>query len=81
VEALCRHIDKIKELTGTYEHIAIGSDLDGYIKPSLPGLEHQGRMADLQQALEARYGNTVAEQISSGNALHVLRAQWGRKRP
>jgi microsomal dipeptidase-like Zn-dependent dipeptidase len=81
VEALCRHIDKLHELTGTYDHIAIGSDLDGYIKPALPGLEHQGRMADLQRALQARYGNTVAEQISSGNALRVLRTQWGRKRP
>jgi membrane dipeptidase len=80
VEALCRHIDKLHELTGTYDHIAIGSDLDGYIKPALPGLEHQGRMADLQQALQARYGNTVAEQISSGNALRVLRTQWGLKR-
>jgi microsomal dipeptidase-like Zn-dependent dipeptidase len=81
VEALSRHIDKIHELTGTYDHIAIGSDLDGYIKPALPGLEHQGRMADLQRALQARYGNDVAEQISSGNALRVLRTQWGRKRP
>jgi membrane dipeptidase len=81
VEALCRHIDKIHELTGSYDHIAIGSDLDGYIKPALTGLEHDGRMADLQQALRARYGDDVAEQISSGNALRVLRGQWGRKRP
>jgi microsomal dipeptidase-like Zn-dependent dipeptidase len=81
VEALCRHIDKIHELTGTYDHIAIGSDLDGYIKPALPGLEHHGRMSALQRALEARYGADVAEQIASGNALRLLRTQWGRKRP
>jgi membrane dipeptidase len=81
VQALCRHVDKIHELTGTFDHIAIGSDLDGYIKPALPGLEHQGRMADLQEALRARYGTDVAEQISSANALRVLRTQWGRKRP
>lgn len=81
VQALCRHIDKLHELTGGYDHIAIGSDLDGYIKPALPGLEHQGRMADLQQALARRYGADVTEQISSGNALRVLRTQWGRKRP
>ena len=81
VEALCRHIDKIHELTGSYAHIGIGSDLDGYIKPALPGLEHQGRMADLQQALRDRYGDAVAEQIAGGNALRVLRTQWGRKRP
>ncbi len=81
VQALCRHIDKLHELTGTYDHIAIGSDLDGYIKPSLPGLEHQGRMADLQRALSRRYGDDVAQQISGANALRVLRAQWGRRRP
>jgi microsomal dipeptidase-like Zn-dependent dipeptidase len=81
VQALCRHIDKLHELTGSYEHIAIGSDLDGYIKPALPGLEHQGRMAELQRALVERYGSEVAEQIAGGNALRVLRAQWGRKRP
>ncbi len=82
VQALSRHIDKLHELTGGYDHIAIGSDLDGYIKPALPGqLEHQGRMADLQQALARRYGADVTEQISSGNALRVLRTQWGRKRP
>ena len=77
VQALCRHIDKLHELTGGYDHIAIGSDLDGYIKPALPGLEHQGRMADLQQALARRYGADVTEQISSGNALRVLRDAVG----
>ncbi len=81
VQALCRHIDKIHELTGSYDHIGIGSDLDGYIKPALPGLESQGRMAALQEALRARYGDAVAEQIAGGNALRLLRAQWGRKRP
>jgi microsomal dipeptidase-like Zn-dependent dipeptidase len=81
VQALCRHIDKLRELTGSYDHIGIGSDLDGYIKPALPGLEDQGRMADLQQALRDRYGDAVAEQIAGGNALRVLRAHWGRKRP
>ncbi len=81
VKALCRHIDKLHELTGSYDHVGIGSDLDGYIKPALPGLEHQGRMADLQRALGEHYGDDVAEQIAGGNALRVLRGEWGRKRP
>jgi microsomal dipeptidase-like Zn-dependent dipeptidase len=78
VDALCRHIDKIHDLTGSYDHIGIGSDLDGYIKPALPGLEHMGRMAALQEALQARYGATDADKICGGNALRVLRAAWGR---
>ncbi|HEY2320171.1 MAG TPA: membrane dipeptidase [Solirubrobacteraceae bacterium] len=81
VDALSRHIDKIHEVTGSYDHIGIGSDLDGYIKPALPGLEHQGRMADLQRALTARYGGEVAQQIAGGNAVRLLSTQWGRKRP
>jgi microsomal dipeptidase-like Zn-dependent dipeptidase len=81
VDALCRHIDKVRELTGSFDHIGIGSDLDGYIKPALPGLEHMGLMAQLQQELRSRYGDGDAEKICSGNALRVLRSEWGTKRP
>jgi microsomal dipeptidase-like Zn-dependent dipeptidase len=80
LEALCKHIDKIHDLTGSYDHIGIGSDLDGYIKPALPGLEDMGRMTELQAHLNARYGAVDAEKICNGNALRVLRAEWGHKR-
>ena len=77
VAALCRHIDRIHALTGSHDHVAIGSDLDGYIKPALPGLEHMGRMRDFQAALVNRYGAADAEKITSANALRVLRQAWG----
>jgi hypothetical protein len=38
-------------------------------------------MGELQKELRARYGDVDAEKICSGNALRVLRAEWGRKRP
>ena len=38
------------------------------------------RMAQVQRALGAHYGEDIAEHICSGNALRVLRTQWGRKR-
>jgi microsomal dipeptidase-like Zn-dependent dipeptidase len=80
VRALCRHIDRIHDLTGSYDHVAVGSDLDGYIKPALPGLTDMSRMTELRRALRERYGED-AEKICSANALRVLRDQWGRKRP
>ncbi len=79
--ALYRHIDRIHEVSGGYDHIGVGSDLDGYIKPALPGLQDSSRLAELERGLTARYGPAVAEQICGANALGVLRAQWGRKRP
>jgi microsomal dipeptidase-like Zn-dependent dipeptidase len=77
---LCRHIDKICGLSGSNDHVAFGSDLDGYIKPALPGLGDLGRMRPLQKALDERYGKSVAEQFSSGNALRVVKAAWQRAR-
>jgi microsomal dipeptidase-like Zn-dependent dipeptidase len=81
IDALCRHIDKLHDLTGGYDQIAIGSDLDGYIKPALPGLQDMGRMTELQRALRARYGAEDAQRICGDNALRLLRDHWGHKRP
>jgi microsomal dipeptidase-like Zn-dependent dipeptidase len=81
VTVLCRHIDRIRELTGSFDSIAIGSDLDGYIKPALPGLEHMGRMRALQQSLSDRYGPADADKICSANALRVLRTAWRASPP
>jgi microsomal dipeptidase-like Zn-dependent dipeptidase len=78
VDVLCEHIDRIRNITGSFEHVAIGSDLDGYIKPALPGIEHLGRMRRLQTALAARYGESDAAKVSSENALRVLRTAWRR---
>lgn len=70
------HIDRIAQVTGSHDHAAIGSDLDGWIKPALPGLEHLGRMGYVQDALATKYGSGVAEKISSGNLLRLLRQAW-----
>jgi microsomal dipeptidase-like Zn-dependent dipeptidase len=75
---LCEHIDRIVQITGSHRHVAIGSDLDGFIKPTLAGLQTMANMAELERALVTRYGDH-AELITSGNALRVLRAGWGRR--
>jgi len=76
IAILCRHIDKIHDVTGSYDTIAFGSDLDGFIKPTLPGLETPAAFATLEARLTAKYGAAVAQQICSGNALRLLQ-YWG----
>ena len=77
IEVIYKHIDRIAAITGSHAYTAIGSDLDGFIKPTMGGLESMADMARLQQALRDRYGEEDAERICSGNALRVLRAGWG----
>ena len=78
VELICKHIDRIRDHSParSFDHVAIGSDLDGYIKPALNGIEHLGRMRALQAALAERYGESAANKVCSENALRVLRAGW-----
>ncbi len=76
-EVLCRHVDRIREVTGSHRHTAIGSDLDGFIKPTLAGFEDMRDMAALERAVRERYGEEDGELICSGNSLRVLTSFWG----
>jgi microsomal dipeptidase-like Zn-dependent dipeptidase len=73
---LYRHIDRIREITGSHRHTAIGTDLDGFIKPTLPGLEDAGDLHRLEDALHVRYGHDDADAIASGNVLRLARSYW-----
>jgi microsomal dipeptidase-like Zn-dependent dipeptidase len=75
-DVFARHVDRIGEITGSHRHTAIGSDLDGFIKPTLPGFDDMRDMAVLERALHRRYGADDATAICSGNALRVLTASW-----
>ena len=76
MELVFAHIDRVAQVTGSHDHAAIGTDLDGWIKPALPGLEHLGRMRYVQDALVSKYGAEVADKISSANLLALLRRAW-----
>jgi microsomal dipeptidase-like Zn-dependent dipeptidase len=76
VDLICEHIERVRKVTKSDASVAIGTDLDGYIKPALKGLEHLGLMKDLEQALVARYDATLAERFCSGNLLAVLNGYW-----
>jgi membrane dipeptidase len=75
-EVLCAHIDKLASITGSFRHIGLGTDFDGFIKPTLGGLETSADLAQLEPALRSKYGNENAEAITSGNALRLLRGYW-----
>ena len=75
LDVIGAHLERIREITGSHRHSAIGSDFDGFIKPTLGGLESMADMGRLETALRQRYGDD-AEAITSGNALRVLRSGW-----
>jgi membrane dipeptidase len=76
LSVLRRHIDRIAEISGSHRHTAIGSDHDGFIKPTLAGLSDSGSLSALGSALAAGYGSEDGGLISSGNALRLLRSYW-----
>jgi microsomal dipeptidase-like Zn-dependent dipeptidase len=50
VEVICKHIDKLHEITGSHEHTALGTDFDGFIKPTMGGLEPRRLAAPRSEA-------------------------------
>jgi microsomal dipeptidase-like Zn-dependent dipeptidase len=79
LERIDRHVEKLIAWGGA-DVLAIGSDLDGFIKPTLTGLASAANHRDVALHLAQRYP-AIAEKICHGNALRVLRAAWGVKRP
>jgi microsomal dipeptidase-like Zn-dependent dipeptidase len=76
VEVLRRHIDAIAAAAGSPAHVGIGSDFDGFIKPTAGGLEKIADLALLRDPLAELYPADV-DAILAGNALRVLRRVLG----
>lgn len=76
VDLLEAHIERIHAITGSHRHTAIGSDFDGFIKPTLPGLRDMRDMRHLERELRRRYPQD-AELICFGNALRPFQDYWG----
>ncbi len=74
-DVICQHIDRIRKITGGYDHIAIGSDLDGFIKPTMTGVDNAAELGDLEKKLRDHYREN-AERITSTNAIRVLQDAW-----
>ena len=76
-ERVKENIDRIARLVSSHKCTAIGSDLDGFIKPMLRGLENMAGMSYLEERLRREYG-ADADLILSENALRVLKSAWRR---
>jgi microsomal dipeptidase-like Zn-dependent dipeptidase len=70
------HIDRIHDIAGDYSNIALGTDLDGFIKPTMGGIESASDLEDLRGKLLDHYPADVVSAIGHGNAERVLRATW-----
>jgi len=81
LEVICKHIDKIAEVTDGHEHVAIGTDLDGFIKPSMGGVATAADLKLVEEGLRERYGDEIAEQVTWKNALRVLETLWPKAVP
>jgi microsomal dipeptidase-like Zn-dependent dipeptidase len=77
-KVLKNHIDAIRRYvpTHTNAHVGIGSDLDGFIKPTVAGIDTAGDLATLVAPLQRAYGDD-AEMILSGNAINVAKSALG----
>ena len=73
---LFSHIDQIHAVTGSYDNIGIGSDMDGFIRPSLQGFDGPPVYREVAKRLIDKYQRPAADAICSGNAMRVLK--WWR---
>lgn len=73
-----RHIEAIHAVTGSYEQIGIGSDLDGFIKPTVGGVENADDLALLAERLSAELP-AHADAILHDNALRVVKRAFARR--
>jgi microsomal dipeptidase-like Zn-dependent dipeptidase len=75
LEVIYKHIDRIASITKSHDHVALGTDFDGFIKPTMGGLESAADLASLERELTSKYQDD-AKAIASGNVLRVLRQVW-----
>jgi microsomal dipeptidase-like Zn-dependent dipeptidase len=75
LELVARTIDHIAGVTGGWDHVAIGTDMDGFIQPvrECPNYAHIGV---IEEFVRRRYESQIAENILWRNALRVLQRGW-----
>jgi microsomal dipeptidase-like Zn-dependent dipeptidase len=79
-ETLKRHIDAIAEITGGHKHVGIGSDIDGFINPTLSGIDQPDDFPKLEGWIRDIYGGD-ADAILHGNTQRVLSSVLSARTP
>jgi microsomal dipeptidase-like Zn-dependent dipeptidase len=74
-ELIGRHVDAIHDAVGSHAHTAIGTDLDGFIKPTLAGIDRADDLTTLEGWIRDLYP-AEADAILHGNAERVLRTTF-----
>ncbi|MEA2170897.1 MAG: rane dipeptidase [Solirubrobacteraceae bacterium] len=69
---IVEHLDTLRKWANSDAVAAIGSDLDGFIKPTMGGIETAGDLAQLGDRLEQQYGAAEATKILWGNVARVV---------
>ncbi len=73
VKTVVDHIDHIVKVTGSCDHVGLGSDFDGISKPPA-GLEHTGKLANITKELfERGYKEEDIRKILGGNFVRILK--------
>lgn len=72
VETVCAHAAKLREITGSDAFAGIGSDLDGFIEPTMAGVGRAADLARFADRFRERYDGD-ADAILYGNAHRVIR--------
>jgi microsomal dipeptidase-like Zn-dependent dipeptidase len=75
---LARHLNAISDACGGgFDYCAIGSDLDGFIKPTLAGLEGASDFRNVARWIDAEFSASDAEKIRYQNASALVRNVLG----
>ena len=76
LDAIWRTMSTVREWTGSWEHVAIGTDFDGFTYPP-DDCDSSSKLPRVRELLEAkRLSAAEVEAVLGGNARRVLRTAW-----
>jgi microsomal dipeptidase-like Zn-dependent dipeptidase len=78
-EVIGRHLRAIEEACGDHAATAIGTDLDGFVRPTLKGLGEAPELTVLEGWIRANASAADAESILHENAKRVLKRAFERR--